>query len=158
MLSVVSRPGGSPLRKDSRTHRAATTTSARPAQVPRSEVRVTNWRRIARGSEYRAPGRRQSKGHGPRLARPGGPEARSDPGLRLANDDLNDDVADAEDDAGSQDAGGRAVLLEDLAQEPIALLHDLEHDRDDQNRDDAPDQGAAEGAEEALDLRTHADA
>src|SRR5919197_503036 len=158
MLSVVSRTGGSPLRKDGRTHSAATRTSARPAQVPRSEVRVTNWRLMARGSEYRAQGCCQSKGDGPRGRAKRGREARSASGLRLVNDDLNDDVADAEDDAGGQDAGGRAVLLEDLAQEPVPLLHDLEHDRDDQDRDDAPDQGATEGAEEALDLRTHADA
>src|SRR5437762_6463339 len=99
MLSVVSRTGGSPPRKDSRTHSAAARTSARPAQVRRSEVRVTNWRLMARGSEYRAQGCCQSKRDGPRSRAKRGREARSDSGPRLVHDDPNDDVADAEDDA-----------------------------------------------------------
>src|SRR5437764_219474 len=71
------------------------------------------------------------------------------------DDDLDDDVADAEDDAAGQDTRGGTVLVEDLAQQAVPFLHDFKDDCHEQNRHNTPDQRGPEGGQKTLDFRAH---
>src|SRR5215471_19806336 len=71
------------------------------------------------------------------------------------DDNLSDRIEDPEHEATGEYGGRGAVLLEDLVDEPVALVQDLEHHGDQRDGDQAPQDRRAERLQEADELVGH---